>query len=57
MSPASITPMSHSSTPEQATLAQALQRLPPQSGEAVRLSDLNHGVGQRADSPCRYSPA
>lgn len=41
--------MSHSSTPEQATLAQALQRsLLPQSGEAVRLDDLNHGVGQKS---------
>lgn len=41
--------MSHPSTPEQATLAQALQySLQSQSAEGVRLRDLNQGVGQKS---------
>ena len=41
--------MSHPSTPEQATLAQALQHsLQSQSAEGVRLRDLNQGVGQKS---------
>jgi hypothetical protein len=41
--------MSHSSTPEQATLAQALlHSLQSQSAEGVRLRDLNQGVGPKS---------
>jgi hypothetical protein len=41
--------MSHPSTPEQATLAQALQHsLQWKSAEGVRLRDLNQGVGQKS---------